>query len=150
MSIVKDYQYAVTARLEEEGVTRVTVPGKAVIHVTAPPEFRGGALGFWSPEELLVAAAASCYAITLEAIAERRELTLENIGVHGTGHVTKRDDGRFAFVAIELGVRLETDAADVAGAEKAAHDAERACLVGIALDVPVHVTVTVQAAAGVS
>ena len=131
------------------GVTRASVPGKAVVHVAAPPEFRGGALGFWSPEER-PARRSGCVLLrlTLEAIAERRELTLESVGVHGTGHVTKRDDGRFGFVAIELIVRLETDAADVAAAEKAARDAERACLVAMALDVPAHVAVTVQAAAG--
>jgi organic hydroperoxide reductase OsmC/OhrA len=150
MSIVKDYQYGVTSRLEASGTVRVSVPGKAVIHVTAPPEFHGEALGYWSPEELLVAATASCYEITLSAIARRRELKLESAGVHGTGHVTKRDDGRFGFVAIELTVRLEVDPADVAAAEEAARSAERACLVAMALDVPVHVAVTVEATAAVS
>jgi organic hydroperoxide reductase OsmC/OhrA len=60
------------------------------------------------------------------------------------GHVSQRQDGRFGFVAIELDVRLVTDPEDVEAAERAARRAKDACLVSLALDVPVHVNVTVE------
>jgi organic hydroperoxide reductase OsmC/OhrA len=94
--------------------------GKPPLEVATPPEFPGGIAGVWSPEDLLVTATASCYAVTLAAIAERREIPLHGLKVSGTGHVSRPDDGRFGFVAIELDAEIETNAASVRAAETAA------------------------------
>jgi hypothetical protein len=64
--------------------------------------------------------------------------------VSGTGHLTARDDGRFGFVAIELTAAIRTDAQALDAMERAAQYTERACLVSIALDVPVHVDASVR------
>jgi organic hydroperoxide reductase OsmC/OhrA len=117
-----------------------------VLEVATPPEFKGGIEGVWSPEELLVAAAGSCYAVTLVAIAARWELPLRELRVRGTGHVEPGRDHRFGFVAIDLDVSVETDADAVAEVERAAERAKDICLVSLALDTPVHVTVDVAAA----
>jgi organic hydroperoxide reductase OsmC/OhrA len=58
--------------------------------------------------------------------------------------LTARDDGRFGFVAIELTAAVQTDAHAVEAMERAAKHAGRACLVSMALDVPVHVDVGVK------
>ncbi len=80
----------------------------------------------------------------MAAIAERREIPIYDFHVSGTGHLSKRDDGRFGFVAVELGVEIETNAATVRAAESAAQRAKDVCLVSLALDVPVHVGVLVR------
>ena len=95
-----------------------------------------------------VAATASCFALTLAAVADRSDAPLLDATVSATGHLSRRDDGRFGFTMIELDAVLETvpggeDA--VAGAAAAAEDR---CLVSQALDVPVHVTVQVKTVAG--
>jgi organic hydroperoxide reductase OsmC/OhrA len=64
--------------------------------------------------------------------------------VSGTGHLTARDDGRFGFVAIDLTAVVRTDEHTIDAMERAAKHAGRACLVSTALDVPVHVDVSVR------
>jgi hypothetical protein len=49
------------------------------------------------------------------------------------------------FVAIELTPRIQTKAEFAAAAERIAHTADTACLVTVALDVPVHVVPVVTA-----
>ena len=146
MSITKDFRYRVGVDWEDGRVTTVTSPDKPDLTVATPPEFKNGVPGVWSPEDLLVASVASCYAVTLVAVAERRELPLHELLVSGTGHLTARDDGRLGFVAIELTARIKTDALTLEGMERAAKHAERGCLVSMALDVPVHVEVLVRPA----
>jgi organic hydroperoxide reductase OsmC/OhrA len=146
MSITKDYRYQVGVGWEGDRLTSVSSSGKPELEVATPPEFKGGLAGVWSPEDLLVASVASCFSVTLVAVLERRDLPLRGLNVTGTGHVTARDDGRFGFVAIELTTRVTTDEPSVDAVRRAAKYAERACLVSMALDVPVHVELVVQAA----
>jgi organic hydroperoxide reductase OsmC/OhrA len=94
---------------------------------------------------LLVASAASCFAVTFAAVAERRRIPLHSLTVSGTGHVGHRDDGRVGFIALELTPRIQTELEFVAAAERTARAAETACLITGALDVPVHVVPVVTA-----
>lgn len=145
MSVIKAYRFPVSIEWRGGHLTSAVAPGKPALEVATPPEFKDGIVGMWSPEELLVAAAGSCYAVTLVAIAARSELTLRDVHVRGTGHVEPRRDHRFGFVAIDLDVSVETDADAVAEVERAAERAKDICLVSLALDTPVHVTVDVTA-----
>ncbi|HEY7148217.1 MAG TPA: OsmC family protein [Gaiellaceae bacterium] len=144
MSITKDFRYHVGVAWEGGRITNVNSPDKPDLTVATPPEFKNGVPGVWSPEDLLVASVASCYTVTLAAVAERRDLPLFQLEVSGTGHVTKRDDGRFGFVAIELTALIWTAEASVDAMERTAHYAERACMVAMALDVPVHLDIVVR------
>ena len=146
MSVTKDFRYKVAVDWEGDRITNVTSPDKPGLTVATPPEFKNGVEGVWSPEDLLVASAASCFAVTLVAVAERRELPLRSLHVSGTGHLTARDDGRFGFVAIELTAAIRTDEHVLDAMERAAKHAGRACLVSMALDVPVHVEAIVKPA----
>lgn len=139
MSITKDYRYRVGVDWEGDRLTSVSSPGKPEIEVATPPEFKGGLAGVWSPEDLLVASVAACYSVTLVAVLERRDLPLHGLSVTGTGHITARDDGRFGFVAIELTATVDTNEVTIDAVRRAAKHAERACLVSMALDIPVHV-----------
>ena len=144
MSITKDYRYKVGVAWQGDRITSVSSHDKPDLTVATPPEFKNGVPGVWSPEDLLVASIASCYTVTLVAVAARRELPLHSVQVSGTGHLTARDDGRFGFVAVELTAAIGTDERVLEAVERAAKHAERACLVSMALDVPVHVDVTVR------
>lgn len=144
MSVTKALRFPVSVRSEGGRLTRASAGGKSDLEVATPPEFPGGLAGIWSPEELLVTSTAACYAVTLAAVAERRGIVLHDVQVSGTGHVSKRDDGRFGFVAIELDVEIETNAASLRAAEAAAARTEELCLVTQALDIPVHVGVIVR------
>jgi peroxiredoxin-like protein len=150
VSIVKAFRFRASIEWRGGRVTGAAAPGKPPLAVATPPEFRGGVPGKWSPEELLVTATASCFALTLAAIAERLGVELEALEVDGLGHVEKGEDGRFRFVAIELTVELETNEEAILAVEDLIAETERRCIVSLALDVPVHVRVAQPAAAGVA
>ena len=147
MSVMKEMQFPVSVRWRGGRLARADARDKDSLELATPPEFRGGLAGYWSPEDLLVASAASCFALTLAAVAERREAPLLDATITATGHMTRRDDGRFGFIVIEIDALLET----IPGAERAvssaAAAAEERCLISQALDVPVHVAVQVKATA---
>jgi len=145
MTIVKEHRFPTSVRWLGGRLTRVSAPEKVDLDVAVPPEFRGGIEGTWSPEELLVGSTASCYAVTVVALFERLGVPLADLAVDGIGHVTRRADGKLAFVAIEVTAKVVTEAEWVAAAEAAAREAKEVCLISLALDVPVHVVVQVSA-----
>jgi peroxiredoxin-like protein len=147
MTVFKDHQFPVDVHWAGGRLTYATPPGKLELEVATPPEFQGGVAGVWSPEDLLVGAAASCFAVTLAAVADRRQLPLLALDVRGTGHVSKRADGHFGLTAVELEAEIATEPGMETAVEEAARAAERHCLVSAALDVPVHLTTRVWAPA---
>ena len=125
--------------------TTARVRGKQPHAIATPPEFKGTNPELWSPEDAFVAAAASCLAVTVVAMAEKAELPLHALDVHAEGVVGRRSDGRFGFVRIEQDVALETDAGREAEARALVERAEAGCLVAVSLDLPVETAVEVRA-----
>ena len=147
MPVFKELQFPVSVRWRGGRLASTKSPDKEPIEVATPPEFRDGVAGYWSPEDLLVAAVASCFTLTLAAVAERGGAPLLDATVTATGHMSHRDDGRYGFVVFEVDATLETVPGGEAAVRRAAADAEVRCLVTHALDVPVHVAVTVSTVA---
>ena len=65
----KTLVFPLSVRWIEGRRTVVSVCGKDDLEVATPPEFKGGVEGVWSPEDLLVGSIASCFAVTLVAVA---------------------------------------------------------------------------------
>jgi organic hydroperoxide reductase OsmC/OhrA len=143
MATIKALRFPAQARWHEGRVLELSADAKPPLAVATPPEFKHGVPGVWSPEELLVGAVASCYELTLVAIAERLEIPLGALSVAATGHVESGERG-YGFTVIELDVTIETDPTHEAGARRAAELAQRHCIVERALDVPVHVRVAIS------
>jgi organic hydroperoxide reductase OsmC/OhrA len=143
VSVMKEMQFPVSVRWRGGRLALAEGDGE-MLEVATPPEFQGGLAGFWSPEELLVAAAASCYTLTLAAVAERREAPLLDATVTATGHMSRRDNHHFGFTVIEIDASLETVPGGEDAVRSAAKAAAKRCLVAQALDVPVHVDVEVS------
>ena len=150
MTVMKEMQFPVSMRWRGGRLARADARDKQSLEVATPPEFRGGLAGYWSPEELLVASVASCYALTLAAVAERREAPLIDASVSATGHMSRRANGRFGFTVIEIDAELETVPGADEAVQAAARAAEQRCLISQALDVPVQVAVSVRTAAEVA
>ena len=125
--------------------TTARVAGKSPLRIATPPEFRGSDPDLWSPEDAFVAAAGSCLAVTIAALAERERLPLHKLAVKAEGVVGRRADGRFGFVRIEQTVELETDAEHEDAARALVTRAEDGCLVSVSLDLPVETNVEVRA-----
>ena len=120
------------------------VEGKAPVEIATPPEFRGTDPGTWSPEDLFVAAAASCLAVTFAGLAEREGLHFDALEVSGDGVASMRADGRFGFTRLSLRLQLHTEVATAERARELAAEAERTCLVSVSLDLPVETIVDVR------
>lgn len=145
MGIVKTLRYPVRAHWFGGRLLRLGAPEKPPLRVATPPEFKDGIAGIWSPEELLVGAVAACYELTLVAIAERRGVPLHTLEVDATGHLEHVPTGGYGFTVIELDVELATDPGFEAEAGEVARLAEEHCIVGGALEVPVHVRLETRA-----
>jgi peroxiredoxin-like protein len=151
MARSKHFEFPVGMEWEGGSMTVASVAGKQDLDVATPPEFGGEAEAVWSPEDLLVASAASCFAVTLAAIVRRRTIPLLSLHVDGTGHVGPREDGRLGFTSIELQVTVETDSAEaVTQLEAAIERAENGCLVAMALNISVNVHARVTVARSAS
>ena len=140
----KEFRFPLT--VDWVGGRRVAarVDGKPPVEIAPPPVFRGTDPTVWSPEDLLVAAAASCLAVTFTGLADRDGLDYGSLKVDGTGVCGRRDDGRFGFTRLELRLEVETDPADEARARALAGKAEDTCLVSASLDLPVNTVVAVN------
>ena len=125
--------------------TTARVAGKSPLRIATPPEFRGTDPDLWSPEDAFVAAAGSCLAVTIAALAERERLPLHKLAVRAEGVVGRRADGRFGFVRIEQTVELHTDAEHEDTARGLVATAEDGCLVSVSLALPIETTVEIRA-----
>ena len=141
----REFRFPVEITWEAGKRTVARVDGKPPLPIATPPEFRGTDPHMWSPEDALVAAAGSCLAVTIAALAEREQLPLRGLSVKADGIVGRRPDERFGFVRIEQTVEVTTDADHEDAARALIAKAEDGCLVTVSLDLPVQTTVNVRA-----
>lgn len=140
----KEFHFPLSVEWVGERRVAARVEGKPAIEITPPPVFRGTDPTTWSPEDFLVAAAASCLAVTFTGLAARAGLAYTSLRVDADGVAGKRDDGRFGFTRLLLRLELETDLQDEAQARELAEKAEESCLVSASLDLPVETVIEVS------
>jgi organic hydroperoxide reductase OsmC/OhrA len=144
----KEFEFPLT--VEWLGGRRVAakVEGKQPVEIAPPPVFRGTDPTAWSPEDFLVAAAASCLAVTFTGLADRDRLSYRSLRVDGTGTCGKRNDGHFGFTQLQLRFAIETEPADEARARALAEKAEETCLISASLDLPVETVINMNPRSG--
>lgn len=149
MAVLRPKEFHFPLVVEWRGERRVVAcaEGKPEIEITAPPVFRGTDPATWSPEELLVAATASCLAVTFTGLAAREQLAYTSLRVEADGVAGRREDGLFGFTRMVLRLKLETDPADDLRARRLGERAEQTCLVSASLDLPVETVIEVKARA---
>jgi organic hydroperoxide reductase OsmC/OhrA len=126
------HRYNVTVTSSPTAHIEITSPGLSPFVSAPPPEFDGPG-NLWSPETLLVAAAADCLALTFRAIAKMSKLKWTSLVCDASGTLD-RADGLTRFTGIHLRVRLEVpDAVDIEKARTILEKTEKACLVGHSL-----------------
>lgn len=140
---LKEFHFPLSVDWVGERRVAAHVEGKRAIEIAAPPVFRGTDPSAWSPEDFLVAAAASCLAVTFTGIAARAGLAYSALSVAGDGVCGMRDDGRFGFTRLLLRLQVETDGAAEKQARQLAEQAEATCLVSASLDLPVETVIEV-------
>lgn len=111
-------------------VVAESVDGLPALEVAPPPAFAGPE-GVWSPEHLLVLAAASCWLTTFLAMAERSKIALHSVVADAEGTVERRADRRFDIPSIVLRPLVTIDhEQDRERTRRLIEKAEATCLVG--------------------
>lgn len=147
MRATKSFRFPVSVDWVDGRLVRATVAGKPSVEVATPPEFKGTNPDVWSPEDLLVAAAASCFTVTFLAVAERRGLTVHDVAVDGVGRMGLGEDGRLGFRGIDLSARIVADPGEEEALAEAARRAEQGCFVSEALSVEIRLETHLRVAA---
>ena len=145
ISSVRPKEFHFPVAVEWTGGRRVKaeVEGKQPVEICPPFVFSGRDETTWSPEDFLVAAAASCLAVTFTGIAKRAGLEYDRLAVDADGVCSQRPDGGFGFTSLWLRLEIDT-AADPDRARELAERAEASCLVAESLDVPIATTILVN------
>jgi organic hydroperoxide reductase OsmC/OhrA len=120
-----------------------TTAGAPTVPVGPPPQF-DGSLGHHSPEDLLLAAVASCHMTTLVALSRRKELSIKSYAAKASGTLEKTKEG-IRFTSIRLSVDASTTAGREAELTNLMELAETHCIVSNALGLKVELDVKVRA-----
>jgi peroxiredoxin-like protein len=126
------HYYDVTAMANGKGHTEITSQGLMPLMSAPPAEFDGPG-NLWSPETLMVAAAADCFVLTFRAIANMSKLRWTSLVCDAKG-ILGRSDGVMRFTSIELHARLLLPAGtEEDKAQKILEKAQKSCIVGNSL-----------------
>jgi len=140
------HKYSVSVAARAEGDVDLEGPRLPALRSAPPAEF-GGPGDRWSPETLLVAAVADCFALTFRAIASASRLPWISLTCEGEGTV-ERPERVTQFTGFVLRARLLVpDGVDQEQARRALERAERACLVTNSLKAGVRLEAEVEVSA---
>ena len=138
------HRYAVTAAMRPAGDVPLSTDGVRIIESAPPKEFDGPG-NQWSPEGLLTAAVADCFALGFRAIAAASKYAWVSLEARTEGTLD-RIGGKMLFTRFDTHAKLIVAAgADIDRAKKLLEKAELTCLVANSLSSERHLTVEVAA-----
>lgn len=126
------HTYPVDASSEVTGSVSISSKDLPTLTTAAPAEFDGPG-DQWSPEALLVAAAADCFVLSFRAVARKAELEWTQLECHAEG-VLDRVDGVTRFTGLTIVAHLVVpEGVDTDAATELLHKSERVCLISNSL-----------------
>jgi len=144
------HQYRVTAwwTSDRTGLAKSdSVPN--AIHFSAPAQF-GGIEGRWTPEELLLAAAAGCFTTTLQSIASSAQFDYTDLEVEASATLRKLESGyNFSEIVIRPTLKIADDV-ERGHALDLLNKAKRLCLVSRAFAIPLRFEPQLEVAAALA
>jgi organic hydroperoxide reductase OsmC/OhrA len=121
--------YQTQMRWTERRRGLLTATGLPPLTVSTPPEFHGEA-GFWTPEQLFVAAAESCLMATFLGIAGNSKLPVVSYRSTASGRLEKVEGGGLRFTEITIRPIIELESTlDRERAERVLAKAHKGCLI---------------------
>jgi organic hydroperoxide reductase OsmC/OhrA len=136
------HHYVVTAAVRPVGDVPLSMDGVRIIESAPPKEFDGPG-NQWSPEGLLTAAVADCFALSFRATAAASKYAWASLESRTEGTLD-RIDGKMRFTRFDTHAKLYVPAgADLERGKRLLEKAEAACLVSNSLSSERHLTVEV-------
>ncbi|HSL48025.1 MAG TPA: OsmC family protein [Candidatus Deferrimicrobiaceae bacterium] len=130
------HRYEVVLSGGTTGYAATSAKGSPNLASAPPPEFDGPG-DAWSPEELLLAAVATCFMFTLRAVAQVSRVDFISLELTVEGTVDRRD-GRMRFMEIVLRPRLQVPVGtEPERALRVLEKAEKSCIVSASLATPI-------------
>lgn len=123
---------------------RVLVDGKAELHGSANPMFRGDA-GVHDPEDLFLASISSCHMLSYLALCAREKISVVAYEDHAEGTLMlEGGGGRFTEVVLHPKVTIASgDAERAAALHERAHEL---CFIAASCSVPIRHEATIEVA----
>jgi organic hydroperoxide reductase OsmC/OhrA len=136
------HHYVVNAAVRPVGDVPLSTEGVRIIESAPPKEFDGPG-NQWSPEGLLTAAVADCFALGFRAIAAASKFSWTHLDARTQGTLD-RVEGKMRFTRFTTHAKLQIPpGADVEKAKRLLEKAELNCLVANSLTSERHLTVEV-------
>jgi len=137
------HSYSIRAAAKPEGDVTLAAEGLAAIASAPPLEF-GGPGDRWSPETLLVAAVADCFALSFRALAAASKLAWSALDVRASGTLDKVERAT-RFTRVDVHAALQVPAGtDAARAQRLLERAEQICFISNSLACPRHLEASVE------
>ncbi|MGY5865382.1 MAG: OsmC family protein [Candidatus Thorarchaeota archaeon] len=134
-----EHKYDLESRWVREKIVTIEVGQKPELHIATPPDFwPESPKKLYSPEDLFVAAAVSCYGVSLSGIALRYHAEFKDFHMKATGTLAKGEFG-WEFDQITMNAKIiVTNEKDQKKMAKAAERAHTYCLVTNSMKCPIH------------
>ena len=131
----KSHEYYVRVDWTHDRVGNMLVEGKQMIEVAAPPECDGPE-GVISPEDLFVAAAASCFMTTFVTFSKKLRFEYKSFSCIAKGTLERVEKG-FQFTKMHIDATVSVESEDMKKkAERALELAGKYCLVSNSMKCP--------------
>ena len=135
----EEHKYDLESRWVREKIVTIEAGEKPELHIATPPDFWSESpKKLYSPEDLFVASALSCYGVSLSGVAKRYHTEFKDFHVNATGTLTKAEFG-WEFDQITINAKIiVTNEKDQKKMEKAAERAHTYCLVTNSMKCSIH------------
>jgi organic hydroperoxide reductase OsmC/OhrA len=134
-----EHRYDMTSNWVRDKIVTIEIEGKPDFQVATPPDFwPESPKDVISPEDLFVAAALSCYGVSLSGVAKRFHGEFKDFHLSATGTLHQREFGwEFEQITINAKIIVETEK-DRKRMTKAAERAHQYCLVTNSMKCQIH------------
>ncbi len=135
----EEHTYEMESKWVREKIVTIDVKGKPPLEIATPLDFWSESPpDLYSPEDLFLAAAVSCYGVSLHGVAQRFHVEFSDFYVRASANLFKGEFG-WEFEQISLDVEIfVSDPAVIKKMEKVAEKAHRYCVVANSMKCPVH------------
>ena len=135
----EEHRYDMTSNWVRDKIVTIEIEGKPDFQVATPPDFwPESPKDVISPEDLFVAAALSCYGVSLSGVAKRFHGEFKDFHLSATGTLHQREFGwEFEQITINAKIIVETEK-DRKRMTKAAERAHQYCLVTNSMKCQIH------------